>query len=65
MKIIITLKNGESIKIKTSLYSKELSKKIGEVLNNDSNCLFFNDGFDRKIIIVKELIKTIEFVEES
>lgn len=60
MRIIITLKNDEIIEIRTSGLNTE---NISTVLSNNSNHLFFNRGFDKKIIIMKESIKTIEFVE--
>lgn len=66
MKLIIILKSNEVIQIipTTQVNRSELMRAISSVLNTDSNNLYFDDGFANHILIMKEMIKTIELIEE-
>lgn len=61
MKIIVTLKSDEIIEISTLGYIS--NQKISDTLANNSNHIFFNEGFDKNIMIMKDSIKTIEIRE--
>lgn len=65
MKIKVNMKDESTIEVNTKDFSIELMKNISEILSNNSNNIFFNGDFDKKVIIMKDMIKTIEIEEKQ